>query len=191
MKNEYVNRIAKVAQEKFEEAKNLILQEMQVALDKVDESAGDEDSVGSIIADFLMSLDTQEDDCDCECDCLRCEAVGVLSNIVDDDEGIAWINEDAIDFDEDYQVIGILMQKDADGELKVAIEYDEEIDVNSLPALLSKAIVEALYSDGALAVVFDKKDVDNEIGNAMMKVMLNLLLKGVDKILTEEGGDNA
>lgn len=191
MKNEYVNRIAKVAQEKFEEAKNLILQEMQVALDKVDESAGDEDSVGSIIADFLMSLDAQEDDCDCECDCPRCEAVGVLSNIVDDDEGIAWINEDAIDFDEDYQVIGILMQKDADGELKVAIEYDEEIDVNSLPALLSKAIVEALYSDGALAVVFDKKDVDNEIGNAMMKVMLNLLLKGADKILTEEGGDNA
>lgn len=191
MKNDFINQLAKAAQERFEEAKNLILQEMQVALDNIDANADDEDSVSSIIADFLMSLDAQEDDCDCECDCPCCEAAGVLSNIVDDDEGIAWINEDAIDFDDDYQVIGILMQKDADGELKIAIEYDEEIDVNSLPALLSKAIVEAVYSEEPIADVFDKKDVDSEIGNAMMKVMLNLLLKGVDKILTEEGGDNA
>lgn len=188
MKNEYVNRIAKVAQEKFDEAKNLILQEMQVALDKADR-CGSDDSVAKIISDFMnQTLGMSDCDCGCDCDC-ECERPESMADLLDE-EGIAWINEDAIDFDEDYQVIGILMQKDADGELKIAMEYDEEINVNELPALLSKAIVETIYSDEAISDVLDKEDVDNEIGTAMTKAIVKLAFLGIDKVLDEKGGED-
>lgn len=187
MKNEYVNRIAKVAQEKFDEAKNLILQEMQVALDKADR-CGSDDSVAKIISDFMnQTLGMSDCDCCCDCDC-ECECPENMADLLDE-EGIAWINEDAIDFDEDYREIGILMQKDADGELKIAMEYDEEINVNELPALLSKAIVETIYSDEAISDVLDKKDVDNEIGTAMAKAIVKLAFLGIDKVLDEKGGE--
>ena len=73
MNNDYVNKIAKVAQEKFEEAKNLILQEMQVALAKADECSDNEESLAKIIADFIGLTTADEEECCVDCDCEECD----------------------------------------------------------------------------------------------------------------------
>ena len=109
MNKEQMNKIVKAAQEKFDEAKNLILQEMQVALDEADRgNVSTDDAIDKIIDNFITTATAQltinDEDGDSE------------------DDEISWINEDAIDFDKDYNEIGILIQKDEDGGRKVAVE---------------------------------------------------------------------
>ena len=173
--NEYINRIANVAREKFEEAKNLIIEEMQVAMDEAEKNAGSEDSIGKIISDFMshrLSFCDEDCGCDCECDCDRCE-----------EEDLAWINEDAIDFDEDYQEINLLIQRDEKGELKVAVGYDEEIDSDELPAIFGKAIVESICGDEVVGEALDKKEVDSIIGNALIKAVVDMALQAIKNTL--------
>lgn len=183
MNNDYVNKIAKVAQERFEEAKNLILQEMQVALAKADECSDNEESLAKIIADFIGLTTADEEEYCVDRDCEECRANYCGCEDCIEDE-IEWINQEAIDFEKDYYEIGILLQKDDKGEWNTALEFDKEIERAELPALMSKAIVGSLYDEN-VSKVFTKDEVSAEVGGAMIEAVLNLLAGGIKKIIEE------
>ena len=69
MKNTFMNQIAKLAAEKFETAKNLILEEMQDAMNEVDKHASDEKACEDIVSAFMNAIFGDEDECDCDCCC--------------------------------------------------------------------------------------------------------------------------
>lgn len=179
MNNEYINQIAKAAQEKFEMAKNLILQEMQVAMDKIDNPEND---LSKVLADFIgLAIGMDEPCCgDCECDCEECE----------EEPEMIWINEDAIDWDKPMREICIVIQEDEEGNPIVAFGRDEEVAEAEVPALLGKAIVESLYNDSACNELFTKDEVDALIGDALMKATLKMLIKGMANAVCHKGGED-
>lgn len=181
MNNNYINQIAAAAQKKFEEAKNLIIQEMQVAMDMADECA-DECSAAQVVADFINQV-FGVDNSDCEPEC-GMECCGECA-CDDEEDGIAWINEDEIDFDKDYKEIGILYQKDEDGELKVALEYDADIENDELPALLGKAIVEVICAETELEEVLSKEDVNSVIGECLINAVTKLMLVAINNTISK------
>lgn len=184
MKNDYINQIAAEAQKKFEKAKDLILQEMLVAMNKA-ESEGDD--AGSAVAEFIdMLYGVEKPNEECECDTCKYKDVSCdcAFNIVED-ENIAWINEDLIDFEKDYHEIGVLIQKDDNNEFKIALEYDGDMDECEIPVLLSKAIVEAVYGIAGIDDVFDKEEIGKEIGDALAKAIVNLACNKIKSLLED------
>ena len=171
MNYNYINELAAAAQKKFEEAKNLILQEFEVALGKAEE-CDDVGSAGKVVAEFI----NQVFECCGEC-CDDCE-----------EEDIAWVNVDAIDFEKDYKEIGILIQGAKD-DVKIAIEYDADMDSNSLPALMAKAMTEMIWNDEAIQSAISKKEVESIIDDAIVKALLKIMFKGVDNIISGAGDE--
>lgn len=170
MNKEQMNKIVKAAQEKFDEAKNLILQEMQVALDEAEHgNVSTDDAIDKIIDNFITTATAQ-----------------VTINDEDggsEDDEISWINEDAIDFDKEYNEIGILIQKDEDGNRKVAVEYDSELSYDELYALLAMSMAEVLYDTGDYAGAVTKEEICDAIVGGVTNAIIKLAAKKVIDIL--------
>lgn len=184
MNYNYINELAAAAQKKFEEAKNLILQEFEVALGKAEE-CDDVGSAGKVVAEFINQVfGMDEPECEPEC------GMGCCGECCDDceEEDIAWVNVDAIDFEKDYKEIGILIQGPKD-DAKIAIEYDADMDPNSLPALMAKALTEMIWNDEAIQSAISKEEVESIIDDAIVKAILKILFKGVDNIISEAGDE--
>ena len=170
MNKEQMNKIVKAAQEKFDEAKNLILQEMQVALDEADHgNVCTDDEIDKIIDHFITTATAQ-----------------LTINDEDDDsedDEISWINEDAIDFDKDYNEVGILIQKDEDGDRKLAVEYDSELSHDEVYALLAMSMAEVLYDTGDYAGTVSKEEICDAIVGGATNAIIKLAAKKVIDIL--------
>lgn len=169
MNKEQMNKIVKAAQEQFDVAKNLILQEMQVALDEADKKECNDDEIDKIIDNFIATataqLNIKDEDDDPE------------------DDEISWINEDAIDFDKEYNEIGILIQKDEDGGRKVAVEYDSELSYDEVYTLLAMSMAEVLYDTGDYAGAVSKEEICDAIVGGVTNAIIKLAAKKVIDIL--------
>lgn len=173
MNKEQMNKIVKAAQEQFEVAKNLILQEMQVALDEADHENCSENELESIINKFTTTTTFQ-----------ICDDEESGKDAVADDEDIAWINEDAIDFDKDYNEIGILIQNCEDGSKKIAIEYDSEMEHDEVYAMLAAAMTEVLYCTGNYKGVVDKCEISSAFVEGVRNAIVELAAKKIIDILS-------
>lgn len=167
MDKEQMNKIVKAAQEQFDVAKNLILQEMQVALDEADHgNVCTDDELEKILDKFITTTTAQFGDDEYDGD--------------QEDEGITWINEDAIDFDKDYNECGILLQKHDDGSSSVALEFDSEMTHEDVCALLIEALAEVLYDAVDYNDAIEKDDLDVAIAegitNAIIKLAANKVI---------------
>lgn len=172
MKKEYAEKIVKAAQEKFEIAKNIILEEMQDVLNAVDEHMEDDLICESIVNAFAnVTVGINEDEC-CEEGCDECceECCG---ECCEDCGDMMLINPDAVDFDEDYREVSLLFKDfTSDGRgVDVAIECDADIDIEAIPALCGKAIGEALY-----AVYGEESSIKKcEVEEIVHKYLCNIL----------------
>lgn len=170
MNKEQMNKIVKAAQEKFDEAKNLILQEMQVALDEAEHgNVSTDNEINKIIDNFITTATAKL-------------TINGEDDSSEDDE-ISWINEDAIDFDKDYNEIGILIQKDEDGGRKITIEYDSELSYDELYTLLAMSMAEVLYDTGDYAGAVTKEEICDAIVGGVTNAIIKLAAKKVIDIL--------
>lgn len=160
MDKEQMNKIVKAAQEQFDVAKNLILQEMQVALDEAEKKECSDEELESIINKFITTTTAQFGDDEYDGD--------------QEDEGITWINEDAIDFDKDYNECGILLQKYDDGSSNVALEFDSEMTHEDVYTLLIEALTEVLYDTGDYKGVIEKDELDTAIAEGVANAIIKL-----------------
>lgn len=170
MNKEQMNKIVKAAQEKFDEAKNLILQEMQVTLDEAEHgNVSTDNEINKIIDNFITTATAKL-------------TINGEDDSSEDDE-ISWINEDAIDFDKDYNEIGILIQKDEDGGRKITIEYDSELSYDELYTLLAMSMAEVLYDTGDYAGAVTKEEICDAIVGGVTNAIIKLAAKKVIDIL--------
>lgn len=160
MDKEQMNKIVKAAQEQFDVAKNLILQEMQVALDEAEKKDCSDDELESIINKFITTTVLQCGDNEYDGD--------------QEDEDITWINEDAIDFDKDYNECGVLLQKYDDGSSSVALEFDSEMTHEDVYTLLIEALAEVLYDTGDYKGVIDVDELDVAIAEGVTNAIIKL-----------------
>jgi len=183
MSKDYINKLAAEAQKKFEEAKNLILQEFEVAINKAEEAA-EETAAAKAISDFVQQLfDSEETEPECKCDlCGECDC-----SCDEEDDELTWINHDLIDFNEDYKLIDILIQEGADGEMKIAVAHDRDMDQNIVPVFMSKAIVETIWEDENIRNGVSKEELNEIFEDGLLKSLLKLLFKGMSNIIAKAG----
>lgn len=187
MNYNYINELAAAAQKKFEEAKNLILQEFEVALGKAEE-CDDVGSAGKVVAEFINQVfGMDEPECEPMCDCECCGDCDCAFN--EEDEDLCWVNHDVIDWDKDYKLVDILVQKSEDGSDNIAVAFDESIDPNAVHALMAKAMTEMIWNDEQIQSAISKEEVESIIDDAIVKALLKILFKGMENIISGAGDE--
>lgn len=167
MKNEYMNKIAKEAQEKFELAKQLILEEMKDAMNEIDQCS-DERECQRVLEAFAEEYQ----------DCCCCQ-----KRIGDED----------VDLDSDYREISVLVDGD-NVAIEYDDDLDEQFVVTNLRKALCKVVwmgvdarqVGEVLSEKEITDVIEEH-IDNTIIALIMKTIENAITNVVEK---EIGGDD-
>lgn len=167
MKNEYMNKIAKEAQEKFELAKQLILEEMQDAMNEIDQ-CGNERECQRVLEAFAEEYE------DCCC-CQKC------------------MGDEDVDLDSDYREISVLVDGD-NVAIEFDHDLDEQFVVANLRKALCKVIwagIDARQDDEVLSEKEITDVIEDHIDDALitltMKVIENAITNAIEKKI---GGDD-
>ena len=169
MKNEYMNKIAKEAQEKFELAKQLILEEMQDAMNEIDQCS-DECECQRILEAFA---DEYEDCCCCQ----KC------------------MGDEDVDWDSDYREISVLVDGD-NVAIEFDNDLDEQFVVANLRKALCKVIwagVDARQdNDGKVLSEKEISDViEDHIDNALIALSMKAIENAIVNVIEKKiGGDD-
>jgi len=194
MKREFLNEVAKIAAEKFNEAKELILDEMRDALNSAERCDGSDKSLENVLECFRDHvLCNQHMDCDCCMDCEdeccdSCNADNCPMGDIEGDE-IVEVNTEAIDLEEDYRDICVMFGNyDTDNidDTEVAILYDSDIPAEDIATLLIKAIVELLWNEIKEDGYLTKEEIKIAIGTSLMKGLGALAIHKVMNIVKGE-----
>lgn len=167
MKNEYMNKIAKEAQEKFELAKQLILEEMKDAMNEIDQCSNERECQR-----VLEAFAEEYQDCCC------CQ-----KRIGDED----------VDLDSDYREISVLVDGD-NVAIEYDDDLDEPFVVANLRKALCKMVwmgVDArqggeMLSEKEITDVIEDH-IDNAIIALTMKVVGYAIANAIEKKI---GGDD-
>lgn len=174
MKKEYMNKIALLAMKRFEEIKNSILEDMEDALNEIENAQDDEKKCANVVADFLNAILGADEGAECDGDCECCEACC--------DKDVEVINFDAIADADDYREVSVMFKEidpSQGKDTEVAVEFDSDLDMAMLPAVFGKAISEVLYADFGKSGAITKEEIDDIVVQALVDVLFDVTEKAI------------
>lgn len=180
MKKEFLNEVAKIAAEKFNEAKELILAEMQNTLASAERCDGTDNSLENILECFRDHVL-----CDQHLDCECCQEESCCENCpmadIEGDE-IVEVNTDAIDKLDDYREVCLMFGNyDTNNidDTEVALVYDGDIPAEDIATLMGKAIVELLWNEVKEDDSLTKDQIKIAIGASLMEGITALAIRKI------------